>query len=715
MTDGYTVTGSTLTLDAPTIRVDSGATATINSTIAGSHGLIKNGAGTLNLTGTASYTGNTTINEGVLGITSALLGAAPGSPAPNIYIDNGATLRFNANNLAFSVNRQFVMGPDGGMIDTNGNNGAIAGTLSGGTLTKIGAGTLVLGNANSQSNTVVNGGSLQVSSDANFGAEPGSFTAGNITLDGGTLQFGANFDLSNNRGITLGAGGGTIDTQGFSNPTGYNAFHGGFQGPGDLMKLGSGTFFAAATTGGANNSWIGRLIIKEGIWKTVASDGLPYNVPLSDGLQPGQVTLDGGTWQVGASMNVTNGRRGITVDAGGGTIDTQAFTLGWIGPLAGSDTSAVLTKIGSGTLQFNTNSVPAPPTYAGHLNVAEGSLVLNGGNAMGDLASIELANSAGVSLTIGGGSETIGSLAGGGAAGGNVTFSGSGLITGSNNSSTTFSGVISGVGGLTKTGSGVFALAPPSGGNTYVSGTTVSAGTLLVNNTSGSGTGSGPVTVNSGGTLGGTGSIAGAVAINSGGHIAPGMSIESLGVGSLSLAAGSILDFELDTMLGVDTSDLINVTTTNGLTINGGTLNLVNAGNMTGGFYTLIDYSGGLSGSLSNISLGSVPAGFSYRLFNDASSQSIELEVTAPGDFNHDGTVNAADYVVFRKGVGTTYSPTDYDAWRAHFGQSYTSGAGAGATLAAVPEPGTALLLVVGGAMVIASLRGRRRARDSAA
>ncbi len=141
---------------------------------------------------------------------------------------------------------------------------------------------------------------------------------------------------------------------------------------------------------------------------------------------------------------------------------------------------------------------------------------------------------------------------------------------------------------------------------------------------------------------------------------------------------------------------MINVTTTNGLTINGGTLNLVNAGSMTGGFYTLIDYSGSFNGSLSNISLGSVPAGFSYRLFNDASSQSIELEVTAPGDFNHDGTVNGADYIVLRKGLGTTYSPTDYDAWRAHFGQTYTPGAGAGATLSAVPEPAPMMLLAMG-------------------
>jgi len=119
-------------------------------------------------------------------------------------------------------------------------------------------------------------------------------------------------------------------------------------------------------------------------------------------------------------------------------------------------------------------------------------------------------------------------------------------------------------------------------------------------------------------------------------------------------------------------SDLLNVTAANGLAINGGTLNLTNAAGMTGGFYTLIDYVGTLNGSLSNISLGTLPAGFTYSLFNDTVGKTIQLEVTAPGDFNHDGTVDGADYVVWRKGSGTKYTAADYDSWRTHFGQTYT-------------------------------------------
>src|SRR6185503_11550513 len=102
---------------------------------------------------------------------------------------------------------------------------------------------------------------------------------------------------------------------------------------------GSGTFFAAATSGGANTTWKGRLIIKEGIWKIVASDGLPYNVPAADGLQAEQVTLDGGTWQIAATRSITNANRGITVTANGGTIDTPGIDLTWAGPLAGTTTT----------------------------------------------------------------------------------------------------------------------------------------------------------------------------------------------------------------------------------------------------------------------------------------------------------------------------------------------------------------------------------------
>ena len=76
-----------------------------------------------------------------------------------------------------------------------------------------------------------------------------------------------------------------------------------------------------------------------------------------------------------------------------------------------------------------------------------------------------------------------------------------------------------------------------------------------------------------------------------------------------------------------------------------------------------------------------------------------------PGDYNNNGTVDAADYVVWRKNNNTATtlpndstpgtSPADYTVWRSHFGQPPGSGSGAIAN-AAVPEPATFLLLMFG-------------------
>jgi hypothetical protein len=70
------------------------------------------------------------------------------------------------------------------------------------------------------------------------------------------------------------------------------------------------------------------------------------------------------------------------------------------------------------------------------------------------------------------------------------------------------------------------------------------------------------------------------------------------------------------------------------------------------------------------------------------------------GDFNTDGTVDAADYIVWRNGLGTTYTHTDYDAWRANFGRTAAGAAAVAEAISAssvanVPEPVNAALFVL--------------------
>jgi autotransporter-associated beta strand protein len=82
--------------------------------------------------------------------------------------------------------------------------------------------------------------------------------------------------------------------------------------------------------------------------------------------------------------------------------------------------------------------------------------------------------------------------------------------------------------GLTLNGPGTLTL---SGANTFSGGVNVVTGTLAVNNTTGSGTGLGPVTLGTGTTLVGTGSIASSVTAQAGSFFAPGTGIASMAVG----------------------------------------------------------------------------------------------------------------------------------------------------------------------------------------
>src|SRR5262245_36375842 len=153
-------------------------------------------------------------------------------------------------------------------------------------------------------------------------------------------------------------------------------------------------------------------------------------------------------------------------------------------------------------------------------------LIANGGVGGGDGGSIQFATAStggtaqvevfgngnlDISLHNAPGVKT-GSIQGNGA----VFLGANNLTVGTNNLGTTFSGLIQdgGSGGgrggsLTKAGSGKLTLTQS---NTYTGGTTISKGTLLVTNRSGSATGTGSVQVNAG-TLGGTGRISGAATI----------------------------------------------------------------------------------------------------------------------------------------------------------------------------------------------------------
>jgi autotransporter-associated beta strand protein len=228
---------------------------------------------------------------------------------------------------------------------------------------------------------------------------------------------------------------------------------------------------------------------------------------------------------------------------------------------------------------------------------------------------------------------------------------------------TLISGILAGGGAssLTKDGTGTLTL---TSANTYDGDTTVNNGTLLVNNTVGSGTGMGDVIVNTGGTLGGTGIISGAVTVNAGGNLSPGNggnNTETLQIsGALTMAATSNFRVDINGSPASGNFDQI---------VAGGTVNV--------------------TGSNLVVTVGTIVTnGDVFTIVNKTSGGAVTGTFAG---IPQGGTVVGSDGTVFQV--------------------SYTGGTGNDITLtviaAAVPEPST----YIGGALAIAGLAFTQRRR----
>ncbi len=185
-------------------------------------------------------------------------------------------------------------------------------------------------------------------------------------------------------------------------------------------------------------------------------------------------------------------------------------------------------------------------------------------------------------------------------------------------------------GQLIKAGLGTLIL---SGPNLHTGGTNVTAGTLMVNSPGSLAVGA--VNVASGATVGGDGTIGGSVSLASGGTLSPGnLGVGTFTVGGLTLNNGGIVNFEF-----AGTNDLIAVTNAGGLTLNGGNLNLFNAGTTaafaTNGTYTLFNYSGALSGALSNLTVSNPTAGKLYTLASTATAVQLTIGDATTREWNN--------------------------------------------------------------------------------
>jgi len=474
--------------------------ATLGINTDGSGNITKDGTGTLFVTASGNYTGATAVTAGVLNIQNA---TATGATSGGVSVTSGAALQLQGNITvgaeALSINGTGVSNT-GALRNISGNN------TWGGSVALAATGVRI----NSDADTLTIGGSI---TGTGFGvtiggagntsiASLGTFTAGNITKDGsGTL-------------FITGAGnytGATAVSQGvlnIQNNTATGTVAGGVSvASGAALQLQGNISVGAEalTLNGTGVSATGALrnIAGNNTWGgniSVGAAGTRINSDDNLLTLTGNITGTGFALTVGGAGNTTISTVGINTGAGG-----------------------TLTKDGAGKLLVSANS-----TFTGGTTINNGSVQVGNGGTSGTLGSGTITNNTNTDLVF------------------------------NRSDAFTIGNTINGSGGLQQVGSGSVSL---TGNNGYTGDTVITSGKLLVNNTAGSATGTGNLSVASGATFGGNGTISGKVTTtDTTSVISAGNSPGNLTVGDFDGSAGARIKSELGTTDAVGVSDHLVIT-----------------------------------------------------------------------------------------------------------------------------------------------------------
>lgn len=233
--NGYTMTGGALTLvgdngAAPVIRVGDGTsqgattTAHIYNVLAGTDGLRKTDAGTLELTADNTFSGGLQIDGGTVAVSrDSNLGDAGNS----VTLDGGTLLA----TTGFDTARNMLIGAAGGTLDSDSlvfASGKITGT---GALQKAGQGALILtGDNNYAGGTVIGEGVLAVGNGGTSGSITGNVTGNDTSANPSILAFYRSDDIDfagNISGVEVAQiGTGTLTLSGSNAPTQVLAYAG---------------------------------------------------------------------------------------------------------------------------------------------------------------------------------------------------------------------------------------------------------------------------------------------------------------------------------------------------------------------------------------------------------------------------------------------------------------------------------------------------------
>jgi autotransporter-associated beta strand protein len=341
--------------------------------------------------------------------------------------------------------------------------------------------------------------------------------------------------------------------------------------PGGNLYVGNDQGVFRSTDGGTTWSQFGA-----GLPTVIVSD-LEFSPALSM-LAAG--TYGRGVWEILTTPGVTYADTRWSGMANGAVIADAD-------PVAAGNQPAVV-----GTTAFASVNAALGAVAVGGKVVVNGD---NGGGTFGNFAEAVAVNKQ-VSMTLQQGLVTFTSLAGSAAAA-TIVLNSVGLTAG-DNTVTQFAGVISGIGGFTKAGSGSQTL---TGTNTYTGSTAISAGILLVN---GSLSGASAVTVSSPATLAGTGTVG---SVNVSGILAPGNGVGIFNSGATTVNSSGTFSVQLNgTTVGSGYSELVAGGSVN---VTGATLSvmLANGFNPPVGtpFDILVNNSGAaIGGTFSNLSEG---------------------------------------------------------------------------------------------------------------
>ena len=618
----------------------------ISAAAAGSIAVAKSGTGTWGLSGANSFAGGLTVNSGKL-LLDYVTNPTVVNSANSLTL-GGGTLQLQAKsvtasaqtlgNLTLTTNTQSRIellpnGVGGTMALTLGDTwtrgstaaayfGLPVGTAltSSPTLTNLLLQYAVVQDASDIGFATTSAGNVvrytyvpseQLTASPPFSNTANLYHTGSLTMTGGsTLGYTLAIDTTGGGTLDLGAGTRSINTAGsvlFHGSGGYTIANGTFNAnssSGDLIfhQYADGVVTLSATWGSANNylsksgpgtlvisnkGGAGALRIYEGALRADDASVLTYYNSAAR-----YIILNGGVLELGAAGDCTN-----SIGAAQGTIQF----LGDGGFSAYGATRAVQLNNGTASIDWGSaNFVPA-----------NNALMLSGKDAN---ALIDFQNGLGF-----GNQQRV------------VRVN-----DGSADVDARLSGVLSGQygGGLIKEGAGTLEITGNS--NSYIGETWVKAGTLLVNNTSGSGTGSGPVTVTGGATLGGSGAITGDTTVD--GSIAPGNSIGILTIANnVTWNAGDAWVFELGaaglSLASPGSSDLLNIAGSGSDLLKGSgsgwTFDFVGTG--TDGWYKLVDWAGTTTFVAADFTATNLAAGRTGLFTIDPPTSALYLQVIPAG------------------------------------------------------------------------------------